>query len=110
MIDPVNIDPLKRQQPIALQGVTRRAQPDGSQQRNASGEAVLDNITRQNVLQQLKDLPEVRSNVMELGRRLAEDPSYPPDDVIDKLAQIIADLPADWMDDFVEDFEVKSPQ
>ncbi len=106
----MNIDPLKRQQPIALRGVTRRTRPDESEQRQTSGDAVLDNITRQNLVLQLKDLPEVRADVVELGRKLANDPGYPPDEVIDKLAQVIADMPVDWLDEVVEDFDVPASE
>lgn len=107
----MNIDPLKRQPQIPLQGVTRRVQPDSSRQRReTSGDAVLDNINRQGLVQQLKDMPEVRSEVVDLGRKLADDPAYPPDEVIDQLAQVIADMPMDWFDDLIGDFDATSEQ
>jgi hypothetical protein len=44
---------------------------------------------------------------VELGRKLANDPNYPPEHVVDQLAKILAGMPMDWVDDFVDDFESK---
>ncbi len=95
----VNIDPLKRQLPTGLEGVTRRHTSAGEKQSTSAGQdAVLDNINRQNLLERIREIPEARSEVVEIGRRLAEDPNYPSDELVDKLANALADLEPGWLD------------
>lgn len=38
----------------------------------------------------LESTPEVRPEMVELGRHLAVDPTYPPRQIIEKLAQLMA--------------------
>ena len=38
----------------------------------------------------LEQLPDVRSNVLETGRRLAGDPAYPPRETIKRIATLLA--------------------
>lgn len=65
----------------------------------------MDNITKQNLLEHIRDLPEVRDEVTQIGRRLAEDPGYPPDELVDKLASAMADLEPGWLDALGEEGE-----
>jgi hypothetical protein len=51
-----------------------------------------------------------RADVVELGRKLAKRSRLSPDEVIDKLAQVIADMPVDWLDEVVEDFDVPASE
>jgi hypothetical protein len=80
--------------------VTRRGHSSGGGRSGAAstGDAVLDNITRQNLLDQIREMPEVRTEVVSLGRQLANDPGYPSDEAIDKIANMMADLEPGWMD------------
>jgi hypothetical protein len=41
------------------------------------------------LLTMLENKPEIRSEVVARGRALASDPSYPPPDVISKLADLV---------------------
>ena len=96
----MNIDPIKRQPPSGIEGVSRRGVPTQSKQDAlSSGDAVLDNISQQKLLDQVRDMPEVRSDIVEIGRKLAQDPNYPPDEIIDKIANLLADAGAGWTDD-----------
>ncbi len=95
----VNIDPVKRQPTAGIESISRRQQAAGQKQSAPSGQdAVMDNITRQNLLDQIRDIPDVRSDVTEIGRRLADDPDYPPAELVDKLANALADLEPGWLD------------
>lgn len=38
----------------------------------------------------LISMPEVRDDIVELGRKLAKDPSYPQEDVVDQVARILS--------------------
>ena len=107
----MNIDPIKRQPPTSIEGVTRRGVSTQGKQGALSGDAaVLDNITQQKLLDQVRDLPEVRSDIVEIGRRLAQDPNYPPDEIIDKIANLLADVGPDWLDGMDVDVDVEGEQ
>jgi len=96
----VNIDPIKSHQPTGVESVSRRGvSTGGNKNAPSTGDAVLDNISQQNLVDQVRDMPEIRTDVTSIGRKLAEDPNYPPDEVIDKLANLLADLGPGWMDD-----------
>ena len=45
--------------------------------------------------QALDDQPTVRSEVVELGRSLASDPSYPSEPIVRKLAELLVSQPDD---------------
>jgi len=38
----------------------------------------------------LMSMPEVRDEVVELGRRLARDPEYPQEHIVDEVSRILA--------------------
>lgn len=44
-------------------------------------------------------LPAVRADVVELGRSLANDPGYPSDEIVEKLAALLVRQPEDDLDD-----------
>jgi hypothetical protein len=59
----------------------------------------LDNITQQHLLDQVKDLPDIRTEtVAGIGRKLADDPSYPSDEMIGKFASLLVSQEPGWMD------------
>ncbi|BET65955.1 hypothetical protein ASA1KI_08730 [Opitutales bacterium ASA1] len=45
--------------------------------------------TSSKIRQALDQIPEIRPEVVERGRQLAADPSYPPREVVQKIAQLI---------------------
>jgi hypothetical protein len=98
----VNIDPLKSESPSSGVGNVgkRSTRISTSTDLNAgtTDDSELDNITQQNLLDQIKELPEVRSDVATMGVTLANDPNYPSDEAIDKIATLMAGLEPGWMD------------
>ena len=71
-----------------------------------NGERVTDSSTREdterlsaelssNVRESLALLPEIRPEVVERGRQLLADPSYPNQEVVAKIASLITPLPED---------------
>jgi hypothetical protein len=44
-------------------------------------------------------IPAVRADVVELGRSLANDPGYPSDQIVEKLAALLVRQPDDDLDD-----------
>ena len=44
----------------------------------------------QTMVGNLIEMPEVREEVTALGRRLASDPAYPPKEVVEEVARILA--------------------
>ena len=59
----------------------------------------MDYLTQQNLLDKVKDLPEVRTEmVSDIGSQLASDPSYPSDAAVQKLATMMSKLEPGWMD------------
>jgi hypothetical protein len=96
----VNIDPLKRTTSEGVNTVVRHTDLSAAAQTSAgtTDDSELDNITQQNLLDQVRDMPEVRTEVSDIGRKLAEDPNYPSDEAIDKIATLMADLEPGWMD------------
>ncbi|HNX04967.1 MAG TPA: hypothetical protein PKI32_05670 [Opitutales bacterium] len=97
----MNIDPLKGQSSGSIGNVTRRSgnlSTSGRLDTSSSDDSELDLITQQNLLDQVRDMPEVRSEVSAMGRRLAEDPNYPSDEAVEKIATLMADLDPNWMD------------
>ena len=96
----MNIDPLKGQSSEGVKNVSRHSTLTTAAQMNtgSADDSELDLITQQNLLDQVKELPEVRTEVADIGRKLAEDPDYPTDEAIDKIASLLADLEPGWMD------------
>ena len=87
----MNIDPLKRQTQVSsLQQVVSKREDQ-----NPSGDEEgmrLDVKTHENLMGQLNEMPESRPDVVALGRKLAEDPNYPSDDVLEKLSEVLIDV------------------
>ena len=98
----MNIDPLKRESPSGSVGnVGKRSTRISTSTEFSAGttdDAEMDNITQQNLLGKVKDLPEVRGEVTTMGVTLANDPNYPSDEAVEKLATLMADLEPGWMD------------
>lgn len=98
----MNIDPLKSESSSGSVGNVgkRSARVATSTDLNAgtTDDSELDNITQQHLLDEVKDLPEVRSDVATMGVTLANDPNYPSDEAIEKIATLMADLEPGWMD------------
>ena len=97
----VNIDPLKGQSSGNIGRLSRRSGNQSLSARldlSSADDSELDLITQQNLLDQVRDMPEVRSEVSEMGRKLAEDPSYPSDEAVEKIATLLADVDPGWMD------------
>jgi hypothetical protein len=42
------------------------------------------------MVDQLISQPEIRESMVELGRKLVEDPQYPPTEVVERVAQILS--------------------
>lgn len=97
----MNIDPLRRPPPVTLKNVTRRA-PSEEREPASLGGAVKDEISQQDLVDRLMKMDELRPDVVALGRKLAEDPSYPPDNVIERLAEVLAEMPINWFADEAE--------
>jgi hypothetical protein len=99
----VNVDPLKRQssESVSSGSVSKRDKISLSIQSTlnsgVSDDAELDNITQQNLLDMVKDMPETRSDVTAIGQKLADDPNYPSEEALDKIANLMVDQSADWM-------------
>ncbi|MBN2068650.1 MAG: hypothetical protein JW739_03345 [Opitutales bacterium] len=85
----MNIDPIKRQAQISSLRQVARKKGDSS----VSGEDSLhlDSGFHENLMAQLNDMPDVRPDVVALGRRLASDPDYPSDGTLEQLAAILLD-------------------
>jgi hypothetical protein len=98
----VNIDPLKSESPSGGVGNVgkRSTRITTSTDTNAgtTDDAEMDNITQQNLLDMVKELPEVRGEVTTMGVTLANDPNYPSDEAIEKIATLMAGLEPGWMD------------
>jgi hypothetical protein len=97
----VNIDPLKSSSTESLSNVGRKGRVNASSTMNAgtTDDSELDNITQQNLLDLVKDMPEVRPEVVSsIGRKMADDPSYPTDEMIQKFATLMVDQDPSWMD------------
>lgn len=105
IIKAVDIDPIRRQQPVTLRGVTRLAPKEPAPAKDGV-DGVQDQIARQNLVEKLMNMPEIRPEMVERGKQLAMDPNYPPEEVVNKLAEKLASMPIDWLDDTIEDLEL----
>lgn len=86
-IDPP--DPRNKINPAS--SVRRRPAPESSSE--SDGPSVEDQIALaqiHNMVDQLISQPEVRTEMVELGNRLVADPQYPPAEVVEKVAEILA--------------------
>jgi hypothetical protein len=89
----MNIDPLNNSNfvpPARLNGQNQSRSGD------ASSGGGFDRLLAQlstSVRDTLASLPEVRPEVVDRGRQLAADPSYPGQDIIQKIASLITPLP-----------------
>ncbi len=108
-IKAVDIDPIRRQQPITLRGVTRLASKEPAPAKDGT-DGVHDQIARQNLVEKLMNMPDVRPEMVERGKQLASDPDYPPEEVVNALAEKLANMPIDWLDDSIEDLELSGEE
>ncbi|HEX9782698.1 MAG TPA: hypothetical protein VGA56_08205 [Opitutaceae bacterium] len=85
----MNIDPLNNSN--YLYSVRGKPQINGHRQAqdNPISHDQLSVGTSSKIRQALDQIPEIRPEVVERGRMLAADPSYPPRDVVQKIAQLI---------------------
>ncbi len=95
----VNINPIKRNETVRY-GTVSKAKSDSANV--APSEGVIDDINRSDLVEKLRAMPDVRPEVVELGRRLANSPDYPPDELVEKLAEVITSMPDDFEDEVVE--------
>ena len=98
----MNIDPLKSESSSnSVSNVGKRTSRIATSTDFNAGtmdDSEMDNITQQHLLDQVKELPEVRSDVATMGVTLANDPNYPSDEAIDKIATLMSGLEPGWMD------------
>lgn len=85
----MNIDPIKRNQDMKARAVARARSPESPA--SATPAPVVDEIEHGKWIEQLKAMPDTRPEVIALGRKLAEDPGYPPDELLDRLAEMLVD-------------------
>jgi hypothetical protein len=86
-IDPLsnsNINPFSRRHASAYKASDEAAGAAGDQLSTSRSASVRDALAA---------LPEIRSDVVAHGRELAADPSYPGQDIIRKIAELITPLP-----------------
>lgn len=57
---------------------------------NKSNGDLLALVQVQSMVDNLMSIPEVREEVVELGRRLARDPDYPQEHIVDEVSRILA--------------------
>lgn len=95
----VNINPIKRNETLRF-GAVSKAKSQST--RSAPEEGVIDGILRNDLVDKLRAMPDVRPEVVELGRRLANSPDYPPDELVEKLAQVITSLPEELEDEALQ--------
>lgn len=90
----MRIDPPDPRDKINAAGkVRRRPTPEAASEGDGDGPSVEDQIALaqiHNMVDQLISQPEVRTEMVELGKRLVADPQYPPTEVVEKVAQILA--------------------
>jgi hypothetical protein len=88
----VRIDPPDPRDKVHNAGsVRKRPAPESGGDRD--GPSVEDQIALaqiHNMVDQLISQPEVRQEMVDLGKRLVADPSYPPNEVVERVAQILA--------------------
>jgi hypothetical protein len=97
----VNIDPLKSSLTESAGNVGKRSRIGETtvSSSGASDDSELDTISQQGLLDLVKTMPDVRPEVVEkVGERLAEDPSYPTDEMVDKFAKMLAGADTGIMD------------
>lgn len=93
----MHLDPIKRPVDFTIR-VTPKARPDKGQQSEQTAAKSLPPVSLNDLVSELKQMAETRPDVVEMGRKLAEDPDYPPEDVLDRLADMMADFPEEWGD------------
>ena len=65
----------------------------------STDDSELDNISQEGLLDLVKDMPDVREDVVsEIGQKLADDPSYPTDEMIDQFSSMLVNTDTSWMD------------
>lgn len=87
----MNIDPLDNSgfiQPTRANARSAARQPAAPQQESDRLSAELSEKVRQT----LSSMPEIRPEVVERGRQLAADPSYPSPEIVQKIASLITPL------------------
>lgn len=89
----MRIDPSRNSQLNATGKVARKRSGGGEAASASSGSTPADSAALGQVkamVEQLIDLPDVREEMVDLGKRLAEDPRYPGEDVIEEVARILS--------------------
>jgi hypothetical protein len=86
----VNINPIRTDSQIRLEPapkpVARRETPvadqDGFEAR-----------AQDQLMSELRQMPDARPDAVALGKKLAADPNYPSDEILGQLAEILVELP-----------------
>jgi hypothetical protein len=91
----VNIDNIKRQDQLRLRsiGKVRKSAEGGVEAMAPLDTAVINAIAAQGLLQEVMSMPDTRPEVIDLGRKLAQDPDYPSGAVLEQLAVLLSDEP-----------------
>ncbi len=88
----MRIDPPDPRDKIRAAGIIRRSQSTsdsaGSETQSVEDQIALAQI--HNMVDQLISQPEVRQQMVDLGRQLVADPQYPPAQVVEKVAEILS--------------------
>jgi hypothetical protein len=90
----VNIDPLKSSTTETAGNVGRRGHiSDTTVSTTANADdSELDMISQEGLLDLVKNMPDVRAEVVEkIGQKIADDSSYPSDEMVEKFAGMLAD-------------------
>jgi hypothetical protein len=88
----MNIDPLNNSSFVPA---SRRHGPNGQRSEDPSSGGGFDQLSTQrstSVRETLAALPEIRPEVVARGRELLADPSYPGQDIVEKIARLITPL------------------
>lgn len=86
----MNIEPIDNVQPV-LQSQVSLKQKDDKQPlpKDEALEKTTDVSRQQELVAKLKELDEVRPEVVQAGKRLANDPSFPKSEELDQLAKAL---------------------
>jgi len=94
----MNIDPLSNLNNLSLSNARkaspqRPVQAEKTQEAPGSGVSAVDR--HQELVKKLADLPEIRPEAVERGKQLVADPEFPSAAVVDRVAELLAELSED---------------
>ena len=95
-IDPLDIsNQLYRTQVNGRQNHNGHARPEVQEANGGGGSDRVATDLSSKVRARLAEIPEVRPEVVERGRKLLADPNYPTPDIMREIASLITPLPED---------------